>query len=275
MAKKVGKKQKSLPAVKRAEGLAEQVVKCRLKEQFLKKVNDQLDFEEERELQRRDNAQQRIENMAMALRAAYSRERELAPPRPGMINNTNGRFLLGNFYQDRNRFIWEKLAETALVNEMLPHLFMQRAFNWARANWPNRAFPSVIDLLGDQFFQEYESVKETENYRAFSQLQFSLDRLGVFLRAAIRNRGKKSSDASVLISAMVDPVAQLSPLFIYCVAVKHALHRVVEYFLDRAVMQYMSRSESYDKFWQDWLPADFGALARRRYLALWSRTASS
>ena len=90
-----------------------------------------------------------------------------------------------------------------------------------------------------------------------------------------------SSEDAALVSVLLDDTVELSPLFRYCAAVfsrnndPERFGKVIEYYYEPALVQYMRSKKNYDEIWREFIPEDFRREAPRKYEALIATKANS
>lgn len=154
-------------------------------------------------------------------------------------------------YGRKHTPVWPKIAKLILDREMNLDNFIAATFR----SWEGQTHPAATYFLSEGAIQRYEDFKGADPRGRVDVLARELKvSTEVLLTKIEMEKVGGRDEAEAQASAILDPFAQVSPLFRLCAAVIGGHNRLVPLLLNDALTQYLGNRTAYDEAWDSFIP---------------------
>jgi hypothetical protein len=152
----------------------------------------------------------------------------------------------------RYKPIWPRLADYFIQNGVSPEDAIRAVFDryvGGPPPAPNQVMvPDVVSLV------EERKAKRAEHIR----YSVESERTAFQDEACFQERIHGKVNLNTLRELITSPWLNLTPLFRFCLSVRHDFRDLAQFYEDKAFAQYLNHPLAYEAVWRGWIPASFG-----------------
>lgn len=160
--------------------------------------------------------------------------------------------------------VWPKIADFCVKNNLIPDLLVKALFHNKYDHPPRPTMATGADALKQ--YQNYISSGTQTELRIKFRTRFEAQKVRASSKARSLQDYQRLDKDTAWQFVLLDRAEPLEPLFRYCVAFDAKYDKIVEKYLNAALLQYLQHRELYDEIWGDWLPADLKSKAGTQLL---------